>query len=398
MASVTKRPHIRADGTNGDKWMVRYVDPSTGRRLGKSFDLKKDADTFRRKVEREIEQGTHISDELAISVKEVCERYYASCEAREKRGEIGETRLVQVRIMIDKHIVPRLGVKQFRHLKTSDVDQLYDSLSETVSAFYARLITSNLGTMERWAARQGYIHVSPVSNALRGIRVVKRPRIEAFSQDQIGKILRYVLDRTAPRKRYGALVACYIHLASCCGLRVGEISALDRNSIDLERKRLRIRRNITSLRKLKGPKSDAGNRDIPIPDHLCEMLRNWLNNYYLPSDDDYVFTTYAGKPVMQDNIRYGWHYVLKKCDLYREGAVFHFHALRHFSGSWWLENGMPIQDVALQLGHANASTTLQIYAHTVSKVAARQAAMTHMGGLLIGSSATPVTHEAVISQ
>jgi len=392
MASVLKRPHTRADGSNGDKWMVRYVDPATSKRHGKSFDLKKDADAYRRKVEREIEQGTHISKHMAVSVKEICQKYYEACEARERRGEIGESRLIQVRIMVDKHIVPSLGGMLFRDLKTADIDALYDKLTNSISAFYARMIVSNLGTMERWAARQGYLLTSPVANALRGIKAVKPAKIEEFSQEDIGKVLGHVLTRQAPRKRYAALVACFVHLAACCGLRISEITALDRSSVDLARKRLRIRRNLTCHRKLKGPKSEAGNRDVPLPDHLCEMLSRWLSVYHRENDGDFMFTTYTGKPVMPDNMRYAWHVILRECGLYQQGGVYHFHALRHFSGSWWLENGMPIQDVALQLGHANAATTLKIYAHTVSKVADRQAAMTRMGGLLLGQSDATVTH------
>ena len=189
------------------------------------------------------------------------------------------------------------------------------------------------------------------------------------------------------------MIACFVHLAGCCGLRLGEICALDRASIDFDAKRLRIRRDRTRAGVLKGPKSKAGNRDVPIPDHLCEMLRRWLDGYYKPTDQDWVFTTYKGTPVNASNLRYGWHYLLKEVGLYRPGAVFHFHALRHFSGSWWLENAMPIQDVALQLGHASAATTLNIYAHTVSKIAGRQRAMTHMGQLLLPTSDAGVTHD-----
>jgi integrase len=249
-----------------------------------------------------------------------------------------------------------------------------------------------LGTIEKWATRQGFLHTRPVANALTGIPRTKPARIGEFSQEQTAMLMRHVLTRPAPRKRYGALLACYVHLAACCGLRLGEINALDLGSVDLVRKRLKISRNLTAMRELKGPKSAAGNRMVPIPDHLCEMLQRWLDVFYLANDGGYFFTTYQAAPVMPTNFRYGWHYILKECGLYEPGNIFHFHALRHFSGSWWLHNGMPIQDVALQMGHADASTTLAIYAHTVSKVADRQAAMTQMGSLLIAPPTATVTH------
>lgn len=388
MASVTKRKWTAPDGTAKEAWMVRYLDPATGKRPGKTFDMKKDADAYRRKVEREIEDGTHVSASLALTVKEVCARYVTAAEARQRRGEIGATRLIEIRIFVDKHIVPNIGHKNFRDLTPADVDGFYDTLTDTLSAFYARQILSNLGTMERWAARQGFLKTSPVTNALTGIKSAAVPRIEEFTLEQATMILGHVLTRPNRRKRYGAVVACFVHLAACCGLRMGEISALDRDSIDLDRKVIRVRRNRTCLGEIKGPKSKAGNRDVPIPDHLCEMLARWMGTYYLENEHSLVFTTYHATAIGPTNIRYGWHEVLKQCGLYRPGAIFHFHALRHFAGSWWLENGMPVQDVSLQLGHSNASTTLSVYAHTISKVADRQVAMTQMGRLLLNAPAT----------
>lgn len=392
MASVTPRVWTKADGSPGRVWMVRYLDPATGKRPGKSFDLKKDAEAFKRKVEREIEDGTHVTKGQALTVSEVCAKYVEASEARRRRGEVGRTRLVQINIMVDKHIAPVIGAKRFCDLTVADVDRLYDVLSEKVSTFYARLIVSNLGTIERWAARQGYLRTSPVSTALKGIKRQKVERIEEFTSEQVMTILSHVIRRKAVRPRYGALIGCFVHLAACCGLRIGEILALDLDSINLERRVIRVRRNLTQLGELKGPKSEAGNRDVPMPDHLHAMLRIWIEKYYRENDGNYIFTTYASKRMEASNIRHGWRVVLKECDLYKRGAVFHFHALRHFAGSWWLENGMAIQDVAMQMGHADASTTLKIYAHTLSKIDDRQAAMTRMGALLLPKMTTTATH------
>lgn len=392
MASVRRRPGTDKNGQPYG-WQVRWIDPATGKRPSETFKLKKDADAFLRKVEREIEDGVHISKDKAVTVAEVCRRYVEAAEAREQRREIGACRLIQINIMVDKHIVPRIGEKLFHEVGAAEIDRLYNTMTKDVSPFYARMIVSNLATIERWASRQGFVKTALITSAVKGIRGVKPPRIEEFTTEQLATILSHVLKRSAPRRRYAALVACFVHLAACCGLRLGEISALDRDSILLDRKLLRIRRNRTVHGEVKGPKSAAGNRDVPIPDHLCEMLTRWLDSYYEQNEGGFVFTTYTGQPIAPTNIRHGWHVVLKECGLYREGAVFHFHALRHFSGSWWLDNGMPIQDVALQLGHASASTTLAIYAHTVSKVASRQAAMTQMGRLLLPATDTSVTHE-----
>lgn len=393
MASVSKR-RWKHNGVEREAWAVRYFDQE-GRRRSKTFELKKLADAFARKVERDLQDGTHVADEHALSVGDVCERFIAASDARRRRGEIGSTRMKQLRIYVDSHIVPTIGTIRFRDVTAPDVDRLFDAMTEKISPFYARMIVSNLATIERWAVRQGFLRTTPVATALKGIKPVPAPMIEEFTSEQVAMLLGHVLRRAPDRKRYAALLACAVHLAACCGLRSGEIRALDLESIDLERKRLRIRRNLTDMMELKGPKSKAGNRDVPIPDHLCEMLRRWIDRYIVPHPDGYVFTTFAGKPLGPQGIRKGWRVVLNETGLFRDGQVFHFHALRHFAGSWWLEHGMAIQDVSLQLGHANAATTLSIYAHTVTKPADRQASMTQMGRVLLGPPAAPMTQMPV---
>lgn len=39
MASVSKRPRRKADGSNGDKWIVRYLDGDSHKQ--RSFDKKR---------------------------------------------------------------------------------------------------------------------------------------------------------------------------------------------------------------------------------------------------------------------------------------------------------------------------------------------------------------------
>src|SRR5579862_5410584 len=60
MATVTKRTWEHQGKTKA-AWSVRYFD-RTGSRRGKTFELKKDADAYRRKVENEVEAGMHIAD------------------------------------------------------------------------------------------------------------------------------------------------------------------------------------------------------------------------------------------------------------------------------------------------------------------------------------------------
>jgi len=59
------------------------------------------------------------------------------------------------------------------------------------------------------------------------------------------------------------------------------------------------------------------------------------------------------------------------------------HSLRHFSASMLIASGRDVRTIAGRLGHADASTTLRVYAHMVE--GRDQDAADFLGGLLATS-------------
>ena len=73
---------------------------------------------------------------------------------------------------------------------------------------------------------------------------------------------------------------------------------------------------------------------------------------------------------------------------YRRAGLAHFrlHDIRHFMATEMLARGVPVPTVSQRLGHARASTTLNVYAHRIPD-ADRDAA--DLMGKLIPSNVTP---------
>lgn len=81
-------------------------------------------------------------------------------------------------------------------------------------------------------------------------------------------------------------------LADGIGLRFGELAELRRSDIDLKNGMVRVRRAVARSRSgpvVKGTKSEAGARDIPLPPHLIPEVRKHLLEHTEPGRNGRLF-------------------------------------------------------------------------------------------------------------
>jgi integrase len=378
MASVAKRKWTY-NGQQREAWTVRYFDQD-GRRRSKGFDLKKDADAYAKKVEREIHDGVHLTRDQALTVKQVGDLYIEALGRRQNRGEVCQLHVMKMSRFVNLHISPKLGRIVFKDIAARDVDGLYEHLCATVKPIYARQILSCLGSMEKFANRHRYLLTNPVAAALSGIAPPQQDRIRELTVEDAASLLRLARERQPQGKvRASAMMGCFVHLAGCCGLRIGEIMALKMENVDLERGVVKIRHSLNGLMEIVDPKTKSGNRDLPLPTHLKDMIAHWMAHHMRANPDGLIFTSTRGTRLFSRNITRQWYSLLDAAGIGAPGNQFHFHALRHFAGSWWLHNGMAIADVSKMMGHSSPAITMQVYAHVISTDEERHAAIASMG-------------------
>jgi integrase len=80
-----------------------------------------------------------------------------------------------------------------------------------------------------------------------------------------------------------------------------------------------------------------------------------------PVADGYVFTSEAdgSRPLHPDTVTNGFRRLCTKAGF----AGVRLHDLRHLHATQLLAAGVPVRTVSGRLGHANAATTLNVYAH-----------------------------------
>lgn len=160
-------------------------------------------------------------------------------------------------------------------------------------------------------------------------------------------------------------------LSLACGLRPGEVRALQWKDIDLREKTLTVNRAIKAgTNDIGTPKSAAGRRTIPIPSWYCELLTK------LSKTSIFVFPNKYGKQMTITSYKTRWQCFMRKWDIiagaqtYRNKIIVHAidqditpYYFRHHYATQLAEKGINIKTAQYLLGHSDIKTTANIYTH-----------------------------------
>lgn len=194
-----------------------------------------------------------------------------------------------------------------------------------------------------------------------------RPEPNYFQPETISAILEAA--EKEPLKWY-----VLVHLISVTGCRRGELAAIKWSKIDFENRTVCIDRGLVSS-KTKGLREEytktRGKRTLKIPQETIDLLRQLRTDQLQLQcacgdrwqHTNYIFTGEFGRPIHPDSIT-GW-----LNDFSKRHGLPHVnpHAFRHSVASILLANGTDILTVSKHLGHADPSTTGDIYGHLIEE-------------------------------
>jgi len=108
-------------------------------------------------------------------------------------------------------------------------------------------------------------------------------------------------------------------------------------------------------------------------EHLRQHRRRQLEDRLAAGqrwqDLGYVFASGTGTALDHRNVVRAFHAALKRASLPRQ----HFHDLRHASATLGIEAGESLYELSRRLGHANISTTAEVYGHLTPATTRRSA-------------------------
>lgn len=154
------------------------------------------------------------------------------------------------------------------------------------------------------------------------------------------------------------------------GLRISELTALNKNDIDLQ--------NLLIKLKGKGKKE----RVIPITRNAANWIKSYLDNperhseiegHMAENDPLAVFLNKHGKRLSVRSIDRHFKDYLKRSGLAGNATP---HTLRHTIATHWLENGMDLKTIQMLLGHSSLAATT-IYTKVSNKLKMKVYQETH---------------------
>jgi integrase len=380
-------------------WVVDYTDQTGNRRL-KTFKRKKDADAYAATTHIEVREGTHIADSASITVAAAGELWIAKVQqdGRER------TTIEQYQQHLKFHIIPYLGNTKLSQLSAPIVRAFEDKLragtpepgaekAEPRSLAMTKKIIGSLGALLAEAQERGLV----ARNVVRELRSRRKPGKERRAERREKGKLKVGVDIPTPGEikalttslkgfegRWRPLLLTAIFI----GLRSSELRGLRWTDIDFKKGELHVHQRADRYQEIGQPKSEAGERTVPIPPALLNALREWKLacpkgdlGLCFPNSDGTVdwHSNIIHRGLIPAMIAAGVSTIVKdaagkvvkddKGEPVREAKYTGLHALRHFYASWCINRevdgglALPAKVVQERLGHSSITVTLDTYGH-----------------------------------
>ena len=154
-------------------------------------------------------------------------------------------------------------------------------------------------------------------------------------------------------------------------MRRSELLALRWCDVDLLLCQAYVTRGLHRLRTgeivFRTPKTAKGRRMVSLSPSAALLLQEYRDKQEaqrsmlgIPlKDDDLIFSSLEGKPLLPDTVSHVWAKLVKRAGL--DGI--RFHDTRHTHAFLMLKQGTHPKVVQERLGHATISTTLDLYSH-----------------------------------
>jgi len=333
----TREGSLRQRSTG--RWEVRWQDEH-GRRHSKSFELKRDAQAHLRKQSQRVDDvlaGVALGRPLDRLFGELCDEWLATRGASKRSVKTDESFIrAHLRPAFESMTIASIGPREIAAFKAARAHLTPNTVNHHLTL---------LGSMLRHAVELGWLQAVPKVDKY---KLDNKDYSYLRTPDELARFLAAAKDDPSGDQLYPLFA-----FAAYTGMRLGEISGLRADAVDLARRLITVRASYD------GPTKSGESRYVPILNPLLPLLEPRMAKL---GADQLVFTGASGDMLTRNSrcFREGLARTLKRAGL-GEGYIT-FHDLRHTFASHWMMGGGDLFKLQQILGHASIEMT-QRYAH-----------------------------------
>lgn len=284
------------------------------------------------------------------------------------------------------HLVPELGNIKLSALSTEQIQRFFNKKKRDNNGKkgLSPKTLRNIYNMFNATLEQAVNSKQIATNPLHGVKLpsAEKKEIEILSAEEQA-ILQHAVFSSDELPAFGIIFTL------STGVRLGELIGFQWGDVNMTKRTIRVRRTVGRLQKvdengkllkknagtptteivIRSPKSITSQREIPLFDELWDGLMEYRekqqeifeafgNNF---DNSTHIFCMPTGKVYDPRTYEDLFKRTLKAAEL----PGINFHALRHSFATRALEAGMDIKVLSSILGHAQASTTLNLYGHAL---------------------------------
>lgn len=376
----------RPNGTYDYRW--------TGRDGKRHVVYAKTLEELRAK-EAEIEKDKHDGIKAEARYVTINDLFELWCQL--KRG-LKDNTFQNYKYMYNMFVRPNLGKARVSTVKKTDVKRFYNMLADErgLQASTIDSVHTVLHQVLDMAVDDAYLRVNLSNNVLKELKqshAFKTEKRRGLTMPEQELLLDY-LQRNHTYSHWYPIIAVMVGT----GLRVGEVTGLRWCDIDLDEGTIDVNHTLVYYdhRNSEGkkgcyfnintPKTKAGVRQVPMLDFVKEAFIQ-ERDYQRANDiqcsvtidgyTDFIFVNRFGNTQHQGTLNKAIRRIIRDCNdevLLKEEddpvLLPHFscHSLRHTFTTRMCEAGVNVKVIQDALGHADISTTLNIYADVTKEL------------------------------
>lgn len=356
-----------------------------------------------KKIIRDKEDGIDPNAADRMTLNQLYDRFIA------QKYDLKEHTRVNYMYMYNHFVRPTFGKKIIGKIRYTDVKKFYYSLilDKGIKANTLDSVHTQLHPAFQMAVRDGVLRINPTDGVMAEIKkshIWERKKRHALTVPEQRAFLDYLRSH---REYQGWVPVITILLGT--GMRIGECLGLRWDDLDFEKRIISVNHTFVyrpneegySEKHISTPKTEAGTRTIPMIDEVFEAF---LQEYELQkcigfcSEEidgyaNFVFTTAYGTIYMEASVNHAIHRAraaynkeeLDKAEREKREPLllpyFTAHHLRHTFCTRVCENETNLKVIQSLMGHADISTTMDIYAEATTEK--KQEIMANLQGKII---------------